>query len=109
MNWHSYRPDILGILKSEKKLKIVIVECETKPNRNRVLKKTLQIKRVLSLQKQLNEHHFVLPLLAIPALNLHKINFLDIFEVLLRFVFRVVLMRVVILLPVHKRLIQGGN
>lgn len=78
MNWHSYRPDILGILKSEKKLKIVIVECETKPNRNRVLKKTLQIKRVLSLQKQLNEHHFVLPLLAIPALNLHKINFLDI-------------------------------
>ena len=76
--WHSYRPDILGVYKNENMIQIVLVECETKPNRKRVLQKTKQIKRVFSLQKQLDEHHFILPLLVIPAMNFHKINYLEI-------------------------------
>ena len=76
--WHSYRPDILGVQKMGSILKIVLVECETKPNQKRVLRKTAQIKRVFSLQKQLNEKHAVLPLLVIPFRNLHKVNCLEI-------------------------------
>ena len=39
--WHSYRPDILGVQKMDSNFKVVLVECETKPNQNRVLKKKL--------------------------------------------------------------------
>jgi len=76
--WHSYRPDILGVQKMCSIFKVVLVECETKPNKNRVLKKSAQIKRVFSLQQQLNEKHAILPLLVIPFKNLHKVNCLEI-------------------------------
>ena len=66
--------NILGILEDENKLHIVLVECETNPIKTRIFKKTNQIKKALSLQKRLNEKHLILPLLAIPPLNLHKIN-----------------------------------
>jgi len=52
-----------------------LVECETKPNRKRVLAKTNQIKRNLTIQKQLFENTMVLPLLVIPPNNLQKIFF----------------------------------
>jgi hypothetical protein len=72
--WNSYCPDILGVLENKNSLKIILVECETKPTKKRVIKKTIQIKQVLSLQKRLNEKHVILPLLAIPAMNLYKVN-----------------------------------
>ena len=76
--WRSYRPDILGIFSKNSKLIIVIVECETKPSFKKILKKTNQIRYGFSLQKQLNENHFIFPLLVIPAMYLNKINFLEI-------------------------------
>ncbi|MCW3997848.1 MAG: hypothetical protein NWF10_04690 [Candidatus Bathyarchaeota archaeon] len=76
--WHSYRPDILGLLSNKSVLQVILVECETKPNQKRVLEKTSQIRSVLSLQKQLYEHHTILPLLVIPPLTLHKVNCLAI-------------------------------
>jgi hypothetical protein len=76
--WHSYRPDILGVLLKGSNLRVVLVECETKPNQKRVLIKTAQIRRALSIQKQLNENHSIIPLLAIPSMNLHKVNFLEV-------------------------------
>jgi hypothetical protein len=78
MWWHSYRPDILGILSNNSDLLVVLVECETKPNRLRVMQKTSQIKHVFSLQKRLNENHVILPLLVIPPMNLHKVNCLEV-------------------------------
>lgn len=72
--WTSYRPDILGILEDESRLHIILVECETNPMKRRILKKANKIKKAFALQKRLNENHSILPLLAIPPLNLHKIN-----------------------------------
>jgi hypothetical protein len=72
--WRSYRPDILGVLTRNSILQVVLAECETKPSQKRILKKTTQIRQVLSLQKQLNENHNILPLLVIPSLTLHKVN-----------------------------------
>ena len=37
LSWHSYRPDILGVLLDECDLRVVLVECETKPSYKRVL------------------------------------------------------------------------
>ena len=71
--WHSYRPDILATLSSNFNLKVVLVECETQPNRKRVLTKTAQIQQSLSLQKRLHENTSILPLLVIPPANLYKI------------------------------------
>jgi len=51
------------------------VECETHPNRKRVLAKKKQIKKNLALQKQLLENVSVLPLLVIPPDNLEKMIF----------------------------------
>ena len=76
--WHSYSPDILGIYSNNSKLIIVIAECETKPSFEKTLRKTNQIRYGFSLQKQLNEYHFIFPLLVIPAINFNKINFLEI-------------------------------
>lgn len=72
--WTSYRPDIFGVIENEKSMSIILVECETNPTKTRMLKKTIQIKRVLSLQKRLNEKHRILPLLAIPSLTLNRVN-----------------------------------
>ena len=73
--WHSYRPDILAIKQSNPVQKIVLVECETNPNRQRVLTKKKQIKKNLSLQKQLLKNTNVLPILVIPPNNLEKMIF----------------------------------
>ena len=72
--WTAYRPDILAIIQDESSFHVILVECETNPTKSRILRKTNQIKKVLALQKRLNEKHLILPLLAIPQLNLHKIN-----------------------------------
>ena len=76
--WHSYRPDVLGTRSEESKLNIVLVECETKPNRKRIMSKTTQIKKCLSLQRKLNEKSSFLPLLVIPPFNLNKVIHLPI-------------------------------
>jgi len=76
--WRSYRPDILGIYSNNSKLIIVIAECEAKPSFKKTLRKTNQIRYGFSLQKRLNEKHFIFPLLVIPAMNFNKINFLEI-------------------------------
>lgn len=73
--WQSYKPDILATKQTSSSQKIVFVECETKPNRKRVLAKTMQIKKNLAIQKQLFENTMVLPLLVIPPNNLQKILF----------------------------------
>jgi hypothetical protein len=73
--WQSYKPDILAIKQTSTSQKIVLVECETKPNRKRVLAKTIQIKKNLAIQKQLFENTLVLPLLVIPPNNLEKMLF----------------------------------
>lgn len=73
--WHSYIPDVLAIKKSGTSKKIVLVECETHPNRKRVLTKKKQIKKNLSLQKLLLENVSFLPLLVIPPDNLEKMIF----------------------------------
>ena len=73
--WQSYKPDILAIKQTNSGLRIVLVECETKPNRKRVLAKTRQIKKNLAVQKQLLENTMILPLLVIPPNSLQKIIF----------------------------------
>lgn len=73
--WHSYIPDILAIKNATTIKKIVLVECETHPNRKRVLTKKKQIKKNLSLQKQLFKNVSILPLLVIPPDNLEKMIF----------------------------------
>ena len=70
--WHSYRPDILAMKQFDLIQKIILVECETNPNCQRVLTKKKQIKKNLSLQKQLLKNTTVLPLLVIPPNNLQK-------------------------------------
>ena len=70
--WHSYRPDILATLSDGFNQQIVLVECETKPNRKRVLKKTAKIKKNLSLQNRLHENTSILPLLIIPPKYLYR-------------------------------------
>ena len=71
--WDSYRPDILATKFCKQNLQIVLVECETKPNKKRILKKTDNIKKNLSLQKRLYQNSRILPLLVIPSFNLVKI------------------------------------
>ncbi len=73
--WQSYKPDILAIKHTNCSRKIVLVECETKPNRKRVLTKATQIKKNLAIQKQLFENTMILPLLIIPPNNLQKMIF----------------------------------
>jgi hypothetical protein len=73
--WQSYKPDILAIKQYELNRRIILVECETKPNRMRVLVKTRQIKNNLAVQKQLFENTMILPLLVIPPNNLQKVIF----------------------------------
>jgi hypothetical protein len=70
---HSYRPDILAKLSCNFNLKITLVECETKPNRKRILRKTAKIQKNLSLQKRLLENTSILPLLVVPPVNLYEI------------------------------------
>jgi hypothetical protein len=73
--WHSYRPDIVDVLANNGILKVTLVECETTPNRTRVLAKTTRIRRTMSLQKRFHEHHEIRLLLTIPPTQLHKINY----------------------------------
>jgi hypothetical protein len=71
--WDCFRPDVLATRYCKGNLQVVLVECETKPNRKRVLRKTVMIKRNLSLQKRLYENALILPLLVIPPFNLVKV------------------------------------
>jgi hypothetical protein len=73
--WQAYKPDILAIKQTMSSRRIVLVECETKPTRKRVLTKTRQIKKNLAIQKQLFTDTMILPLLIIPPNNLQKIMF----------------------------------
>jgi hypothetical protein len=71
--WDYYRPDILALKNLSLNLKVVLVECETKPNLKRLLKKTSKIQHYLFLQKMLDEKVSITPLLVIPPFNLNKI------------------------------------
>ena len=71
--WDFYRPDILALRNLSCSLKVVLVECETKPNLKRLLKKTQKIQHYLIIQKMLNEKVSITPLLVIPPFNLSKI------------------------------------
>lgn len=71
--WHSYIPDVLATKKSEDFLKVILVECETHPNKKRIFQKMATIKKNLALQKRLYENTTFLPLLVIPPFNLTKI------------------------------------
>jgi hypothetical protein len=71
--WHSYRPDVLATKNSGNKLQVVLVECETKPTKKRVLLKIETIQNNLTLQKRLFENTKFLPILVIPPFNLAKI------------------------------------
>jgi hypothetical protein len=73
--WRSYKPDILAVKQSNSSQRIILVECETKPNLKRVLSKTKQIQKNLEVQKQLFENTLILPLLVIPPNNLQKMLF----------------------------------
>jgi hypothetical protein len=73
--WRSYKPDILAVKQSSSSQRIILVECETNPSRKRVLSKTKQIQKNLSVQKQLFENTLILPLLVIPPNNLRKVLF----------------------------------
>ena len=75
---YSYRPDIMGIISKNSELIVTIAECETNPTLKRTLRKTNRIKQVFSLQKRLNENHFIFPLLTIPPMKLNKVNFIEI-------------------------------
>ena len=78
MSWHSYHPDILAVLLDECDLRVVLVECETKPSYKRVMQNTELIRGVLSFQKRLYERHVIVPLFVIPSLSLYKVVCLDI-------------------------------
>ncbi|MEJ2240578.1 MAG: hypothetical protein P8Y18_00315 [Candidatus Bathyarchaeota archaeon] len=71
--WHSYRPDVLAIKSSLNQIYVILVECETKPNKKRLNQKMDKIRKNLSLQKQLHRETHFLPLLVIPPFNLSKI------------------------------------
>jgi hypothetical protein len=71
--WDYYRPDILALKSFSLNLEVVLVECETKPNLKRLLKKTAKIQHYLTLQKMLDEKVSLTPLLVIPPFNLNKI------------------------------------
>lgn len=73
--WQAYKPDILAIKQTNSSRRIVLVECETKPNRKRVFAKTRQIKENITLQKRLFENTMIFPLLIIPPTNLQKMMF----------------------------------
>jgi hypothetical protein len=73
--WQAYKPDILAIKQTNSCRRIVLVECETKPNRKQVLIKTRHIKKNLTIQKQLFENTPLRPLLVIPPNNLQKMIF----------------------------------
>ena len=70
---HSYRPDILATKNTDKCLQVILVECETKPNKKRLFTKMTTIQTNLSLQKRLFEKTHFLPLLVIPPFNLTRI------------------------------------
>ena len=71
----AYKLDILAIKQNSSTRRTVLVECETKPNRTRVLNKTRQIRKNLQVQKQLFENTLILQLLTIPPNNLQKMMF----------------------------------
>jgi len=71
--WQSYRPDILATKNTENLFEVVLVECETKPTKRRVVVKMLTIQNNLALQKRLFENTKFNPILAIPPHNLAKI------------------------------------
>jgi len=71
--WQSYRPDVLATKNTERLFEVVLVECETKPDKKRVLTKMSTIQNNLTLQKRLFEKTRFHPILAIPPDNLAKI------------------------------------
>ena len=70
--WHSYRSDVLAIKNSKNKMQIILVECETKPNKKRLIQKLLTIRKNLSFQKQLHQKTKFPPLLIIPPFNFSR-------------------------------------
>jgi hypothetical protein len=76
--WQSYKPDILAIKQTNINQRIILVECETRPNQTRVLSKTRQIQKNLAVQRKLFENTVIVPLLVIPPNNLKKVLFTSI-------------------------------
>lgn len=71
--WQSYRPDVFATRNTERTFEVVLVECETKPSKRRVLTKMSIIQNNLTFQKRLFEKTEFHPILAIPPHNLTKI------------------------------------
>lgn len=71
--WQSYRPDVLATKNTKTLFEVVLVECETKPAKKRVLTKMLTIQNNLTFQKRLFEKTNFQPILAIPSHNLTRI------------------------------------
>ncbi|MBN2259711.1 MAG: hypothetical protein JW702_04165 [Clostridiales bacterium] len=71
--WTSYRPDVLGTKNIENSFEVVLVECETKPTKKRILEKMTIIQNNLFLQKRLFQNVHFIPLLVIPSFSLAKI------------------------------------
>lgn len=71
--WQSYRPDVFATKNTESSFEVVLVECETKPSKSRVLLKKSTIQSNLSLQKRLFENTKFHAILVIPPHNLAKI------------------------------------
>ncbi|MEJ2127074.1 MAG: hypothetical protein P8X84_06195 [Candidatus Bathyarchaeota archaeon] len=71
--WRSYRPDVLATKNIETSFEVVLVECETKPTKKRILEKMTTIQNNLFLQKRLFQNVHFIPLLVIPSFSLAKI------------------------------------
>ena len=71
--WCSYRPDVLATKNIERLFEVVLVECETKPTKKRILHKMEIIQKNMFFQKRLFENVHFIPLLVIPSFSLAKI------------------------------------
>jgi hypothetical protein len=72
--WQSFRPDLLGISLDDSESTIVIVECETKPNIQRINEKLKKIRNYMHYQARLNEDLSFRLLLVIPFGTLKRLN-----------------------------------
>jgi hypothetical protein len=71
INWQNYRPDIFGVLKTSGKTHYVIVECETRPNKERFANK--KWKEIVIQPKLFDEMSLTL-ILAVPFGYVSKVT-----------------------------------
>ena len=63
VSWHTYRPDLFGVRSSSECKEYAFVECETRPNINRLLRKRYD---TICVQTDLQRRSSVRRILAIP-------------------------------------------